>query len=161
MVDRDGHEIMTTPLLTGADFDENGDVSEEARPRSRKRLANVDRLLGAFGFRALDRWEPGDQNDRRGDPRRVERPGAYSINYENVIRLQRDGKLLFEKPVETTGTIGLRWGKYLSSKSLVLLAWTRRSGRSNDASLKDLEGGKVQRQSFTTAYASISISSSG
>jgi hypothetical protein len=46
-----------------------------------------------------------------------------------VIRLRRDGQAIFERKIETAGTIKLDRGQYLADGPLLLLLqWSRRSG---------------------------------
>jgi hypothetical protein len=131
IVDAIGAEVLALSLLSGADLDASGDVAVEARPRLARRLADLDRLLGAFGFRALDQAgagakETGDELSwlRWKDRGLVASAGGVSL------RVRRAGRVVFEKAVETSGTIGLRWGHYLADRGLLLLAWSRRSGNS-------------------------------
>lgn len=129
IVDGTGAEVLALGLLGGADLDPSGDVTDEARPRLKRRLGDLDRLLGAFGFRRFDHAEAGklETGDELTWLRWKER-GLVASAGSTSLRVRRAGQVVFEKAVPTTGTIGLRWGQYLPERSLLLLCWSRRSG---------------------------------
>jgi hypothetical protein len=128
-VDDAGHDVSSLALLSGDDFDASGDVSEAAHPRLQRRVADLDRLLGAFGFRAFDRAGAGKQ-EVRDDLTwlRWKDRGLVASAGGTSLRVRRNGQVVFEKAVETMGTIGLRWGQLLADPSLLVLSWERRSG---------------------------------
>jgi hypothetical protein len=129
--DLEGRTLFTTELAAAADLDGDGALTGPGRQRMRNRVRLADRLLGAFAFRALDaagRIEGQNSGDQSLSWLRWKDHKLVASAGGTVIRLRRDGKVIFERKIDTTGTIGLDWGQYLADGPLAVMAWSRRSG---------------------------------
>jgi hypothetical protein len=89
------------------------------------------RLLAWFDFVALERAgraEAGSSGDPSLSQLRWKEPGLVASAGGTVLRLRRQGAVVFERKLDTVGTVGLDWGHHLPQDQLVVMGWSRRSG---------------------------------
>jgi tetratricopeptide repeat protein len=126
--DVDERELLSVSLEAEIETS-SGEVTARSRPRARRQAANLDKLLGAFGFRPYDPAREGksESADHLSWLRWKDR-GLSASAGNQTVRVRRDGKVVFERKIETMGTIALGKGHYLPEAGLLLLGWSRVSG---------------------------------
>jgi hypothetical protein len=132
---KEGAEVFLVPLALGPEVDEEGEVLPSAKKTVARRLSRAEQVLRGLDFRllALDlkvRAELSDAGSRDMDlswVRFKDRKIVASMG-GTTLRVRRDGKVVFERRIDTQGSLRLDWGIFLADENVVLLSWSHLAG---------------------------------
>jgi hypothetical protein len=140
---KDGAEVFSAPIALGADLDDDGDLRRSSRATVARRVARADQVLRALGFQSVKPSQrvSADVGTTDSDLSHIrwKELGIVASAGRNVLRVRREGQVIFERRLEISGEARLAWGAYLAESKLLLLAWDSRAGNDECPNLDGVE----------------------